>query len=195
MATSVGMRSTIFGMNLAENSARAGIESRPRIGPTTSPTNRSMPVHSPPPATWLKSSPQLQLKPIDATRKPSTTATTGRPLSGTIWMTGRGGAIASCPPPAPATVADPVSVAVAKASTRVSVMIPPPPSPQRKGRGRRGDFSKRHRHGGRCRATCPRPEALSPGGAEACAGGPEQAPPRPGTLSSPRRAGKTGRQT
>jgi len=32
IATSVGMTSTIFGMNFAENSARAGIESRPRIG-------------------------------------------------------------------------------------------------------------------------------------------------------------------
>jgi len=39
------------------------MERRPRIGPTTSPTKRSIPVHSAPPATWLKSSPHRQFEP------------------------------------------------------------------------------------------------------------------------------------
>src|SRR6186997_2203977 len=52
IVTTVGMMITIFGMNLAVNSARAGGDIEPMIGPTASPTNRSMLVHSAPPATW-----------------------------------------------------------------------------------------------------------------------------------------------
>ena len=50
--TTVGMMMTIFGMNLAENSARAGGDIPPMIGPIARPTNRSMLVHNAPPATW-----------------------------------------------------------------------------------------------------------------------------------------------
>ncbi len=55
-----------LGHEAGQDSARAGIESRPRIGPMTSPTKRSMPVHNPPPTTWLNIKPHCQLKPIES---------------------------------------------------------------------------------------------------------------------------------
>ncbi len=70
-------------MNRAENSARAGIDSRPRIGPTISPTNRSIAVHSAPPTTWQKVSAHSQLPAMDAMTNTTTAATTGSPRSGT----------------------------------------------------------------------------------------------------------------
>ena len=72
-------------MNRIENSTRAGSESRPMIGPTTNPTNRSIPVQSPPPTTWQKTSPQRSLRAIATTTPTSRSATIGRPLTGMIW--------------------------------------------------------------------------------------------------------------
>src|SRR5579875_275900 len=86
MSTSVGMSSTILGMNRAMNSARAGIDKRPMIGPTTRPTKRSMAVHSAPPATWLNMSAQVQLPAIATITKMTTAPTMGNPFNGTIWI-------------------------------------------------------------------------------------------------------------
>ena len=54
--TTVGMISTIFGISRVVSSIRAGIDSRPMIGPSTNPRNRSMIVHAAPPATCRNSS-------------------------------------------------------------------------------------------------------------------------------------------
>ncbi|HEY6315979.1 MAG TPA: hypothetical protein VIY52_34945 [Streptosporangiaceae bacterium] len=89
------MSSTIFGMNRAANSARAGTDSRPRIGPTISPTNRSIAVHSPPPTTWQKVSAHSQLPAIAAMTNATTTATVGSPRTGTTCTCGRGGLCAT----------------------------------------------------------------------------------------------------
>ncbi len=96
--TTVGMMMTILGMKRAENSARVGIERRPRIGPMTRPTKRSMPVHSPPPTTWLNIRPHFQFPAIDTATKTTASATTGSPLRGTTWILGRsvGGAKCAC---------------------------------------------------------------------------------------------------
>ncbi len=90
MVTSVGIiiRNT-FGMNRAKNSIRAWIDRRPRMGPMTNPTKRSIPVQSPPPTTWKKSSAQSQLPAMATTRKPRTTPTIGMPATGTICTAGR----------------------------------------------------------------------------------------------------------
>ena len=79
-------------MNRVENSIRAGIDIRPMIGPTTKPTNRSIAVHSPPPTTWQKTSPQRASRAIATTTPTSTSATIGNPLSGTITTGGRSAA-------------------------------------------------------------------------------------------------------
>ena len=51
IVTSVGTISTIFGISRFASSIRAGTERRPMIGPSTRPKKRSIPVHTPPPAT------------------------------------------------------------------------------------------------------------------------------------------------
>src|ERR1019366_631712 len=103
ITTTVGMISTIFGRNRAENSARAGIESRARIGPRTSPTKRSIPVHRPPPATWYQSSAHRQFSAIATISKTTMAATMGSPFTGTTWMFGRGGASPQLSAPVDAT--------------------------------------------------------------------------------------------
>src|ERR1700722_11835580 len=102
------MISTIFGISLVVNSIRAGIERLPRIGPRTSPRNRSMIVHEAPPTTCRNISGHSLLEAIAAITSANTTAMIGRPLRGTIWKSGRaiGGAAASgdaTPPPAETT--------------------------------------------------------------------------------------------
>ena len=94
------MSKTIFGMNRAANSARAWSGSRARIGLMISPTNRSIAVHSAPPATLQKVSAHSQLPAMDAMTNTTTAATTGRPRSGTTWILGRTGTCAV--PTAPA---------------------------------------------------------------------------------------------
>src|SRR5207249_4892099 len=84
--TSVGMSSTIFGMNRLENSTRACTDMRRRIGPMTKPTNRSTLVQSAPPATWKKSSAHSLLLAIAATSAPRTATTIGIPANGTIVL-------------------------------------------------------------------------------------------------------------
>src|SRR5579859_5473589 len=100
ISTSVGISSTIFGMNRAVNSARAATDSRPRIGPTISPTNRSIAVHRPPPTTWQNASAHSQFPATDAMTNATTTATIGRPRSGTTCTRGRDGACAAWLTPA-----------------------------------------------------------------------------------------------
>src|ERR1035438_8439786 len=73
----VGIMITIAGMNFAENSARAGIDRRPRIGPITKPTNRSIPVHSPPPTTWANINIHLQF--VAIATKTNATASAATP--------------------------------------------------------------------------------------------------------------------
>src|SRR5512146_2247809 len=85
ISTKVGMSRTILGMNRAVNSALAGSDSLPRIGPTISPTNRSIAVHSAPPTTWQKVRAHSQFPAIDAMTNTTTAATTGSPRSGTTW--------------------------------------------------------------------------------------------------------------
>src|SRR6516162_5664691 len=98
MRTSVGISSTIFGMNRAVNSARAATDNRPRIGPTISTTNRSIAVHRPPPTTWQNVSAHNQFPAMAAMTNTTTAATIGRPFTGTTL--GRGGACAATPGPA-----------------------------------------------------------------------------------------------
>ena len=63
----------------------------------TSPTNRSIPVQRPPPATWKKSSAQSELAATEAIRATRTAPTMGRPWTGTIWKDGRVGAFGARP--------------------------------------------------------------------------------------------------
>ena len=49
----------------------------------TSPTKRSMPVHNPPPTTWLNIKPHCQLKPIESATNKTAAPTTGNPANGT----------------------------------------------------------------------------------------------------------------
>lgn len=71
-------------MNRIENSVRACSERRAKIGPITNPTNRSIPVYSPLPATWKKLIAQSWLLAIATTNPTMTTATIGSPATGTI---------------------------------------------------------------------------------------------------------------
>jgi hypothetical protein len=89
--TRVGITNSIFGMNLVENSTLAGTESRPWIGPITKPRNRSIPVQSPPPATWKKSIAHNLFVAMAAINATSTTPTIGSLTNGTIWKSGRAG--------------------------------------------------------------------------------------------------------
>ena len=117
MATSVGMMTTILGMKRTVNSMRAGTDSRPRIGPMMRPRNRSMLVHSPPPATWKKVRAHRLLV-LMATMSPiRRAAAIGRPRTGTIENSGMGGG----PPPASGG-ALPASVGVRPVAIAVSVM-------------------------------------------------------------------------
>ena len=70
-------------MNRAVNSARAGRDKRPRMGPTMSPTNRSIAVHRAPPTTWQNVSAHSQFPAMAAMTNTTTAATIGRPFSGT----------------------------------------------------------------------------------------------------------------
>src|SRR3954454_12952433 len=90
--TSVGMMSRSFGMRRVVSSTRAGIASRPRIGPSTNPRKRSNDVHRPPAATWKNSSAHSRAAAIATTSATSTAPTIGRPRSGTISKSARGGA-------------------------------------------------------------------------------------------------------
>src|SRR5581483_11261059 len=78
---------------------------RPTIGPTTSPTKRSIAVQAPPPATWQKFRPQVQSEAIEPISRPSAAATNGSPASGTIEAGGRGNASACVAPAGPGTAA------------------------------------------------------------------------------------------
>src|SRR4051794_11074198 len=86
------MMSSSFGISRVVSSTRAGIASRPRIGPSTNPRKRSNDVHSPPAATWKNSSAHSRSAAIATTSATSTAPTIGRPRSGTISKSGRGGA-------------------------------------------------------------------------------------------------------
>src|SRR3954469_12503535 len=86
------MMSRSFGMSFVVSSTRAGIARSPRIGPSTNPRNRSNEVHSPPAATWKNSSAHSLFAAIAATSAISTTPTIGRPRSGPISKSARGGA-------------------------------------------------------------------------------------------------------
>ena len=90
--TTVGMMSSILGMSRVVNSTRAGMDSRPRIGPSTNPRNRSRVVQKVPPTTWKKSTPHFESVAMTTTKPTSTRPTTGKPPSGTIWKSaGDGG--------------------------------------------------------------------------------------------------------
>src|SRR3954453_8761505 len=86
------MMSSSFGISRVVSSTRAGIASRPRIGPSTNPRKRSNDAHSPPPATGRNSRPHSRPPAIAPHTATSTPATIGRPRSGTISKSGRGGA-------------------------------------------------------------------------------------------------------
>src|SRR5215469_2701771 len=127
ISTSVGISRTIFGMNRAVNSARAAGDSRPSIGPTMSPTNRSIAVHRPPPTTWQNVSAHSQLPAMDAMTNATTAATIGRPFSGTTWIVGRA---ATCAVPTAPTCMFPTSVMGVPSRTggaRVTVPAAGPP--------------------------------------------------------------------
>src|SRR5664280_358166 len=126
MATRVGMIRIILGMNRTD--------SRARIGPMIRPRNRSMLVHSPPPATRKKVSAHSELEAMATTRPTRRAATMGRPRTGTIENSGTDGG-----PPTAWGGAAPTSTAV---SATVSVMAPllvPPVAPHHTGGSRPGD--------------------------------------------------------
>src|SRR5664280_766705 len=77
MATRVGMIRIILGMNRTVKSIRDWTDSRARIGPMIRPRNRSMLVHSPPPATWKKVSAHSELEAMATTRPTRRAATMG----------------------------------------------------------------------------------------------------------------------
>src|SRR5262252_3275574 len=131
ISTSVGISRTIFGMNRAVNSARAATDNRPRIGPTMSPTNRSIAVHRPPPTTWQNVSAHSQLPAMEAMTNATTAATIGRPFSGTTWIVGRA---ATCAVPTAPTCMFPTSVMGVPSrpgGARVTVPAAAPPGTSR----------------------------------------------------------------
>ena len=75
---------------------RAGMDKRPKIGPTTKPTNRSTAVQSPPPTTWKKSIAHNLFEAIAATSATKTTPTMGSAFLGTMSKFREGGAARSC---------------------------------------------------------------------------------------------------
>src|SRR5579875_738037 len=87
--TTVGMMSSILGISRVVTSTRAGIERRPRIGPSTNPRKRSSAVQKPPPTTWKKSTAQLALVPTATANPTRATPTMGRPPRGTMSNSGR----------------------------------------------------------------------------------------------------------
>src|ERR1035437_2524784 len=89
--TSVGMITSIFGMNRVENSIRAGTDILPMMGPMARPTKRSIPVHRPPPATWKKSSAQSQFPAMDTMSRTMMAPATATPTRGTMEKSGTGG--------------------------------------------------------------------------------------------------------
>src|SRR5271168_5414548 len=91
------MMTSILGMNRVENSTRDGTDIDPMIGPTASPTKRSIPVHNAPPATWKKSSGQSQFPAIEMMRSTKITAATARPARGTMVKSGTGGGLPGGP--------------------------------------------------------------------------------------------------
>ena len=94
------MMSRTLGISRVVISMRAGIDRRPRIGPSTSPRNRSIEVHSAPKATWKNSSAQSLLAAIAAISAMNTAATMGSPRSGTIWKSGTRGRLGGARPAA-----------------------------------------------------------------------------------------------
>src|ERR1700722_949098 len=85
------MITTIFGMNRVVNSIREGIDIRPRIGPITNPTNRSITVQPAPNTTCMKTSGQIVLTATATTSATSTIAASTSPNLGTISKSGIAG--------------------------------------------------------------------------------------------------------
>src|SRR5206468_10646450 len=82
----------ISGTSRVESATRAGIGSRPKIGPRMSPRKRSMIVHAEPKTTWKNSSGQKRFATIATTSAAKTTATIGSPRRGTISKSRAGAA-------------------------------------------------------------------------------------------------------
>src|SRR5581483_4949839 len=78
----------------------------PTIGPTTKPTKRSIAVHSPPPTTWQKTSPQRSSRAIATTTPISASATNGSPRTRMTWTRGRSPSTRPAVPASAAAVID-----------------------------------------------------------------------------------------